>query len=269
MQHYSVESVLSIAGSDSSGGAGIQADIKTIEAMGLFAQTAITALTAQNTTGVSGVFDVAPEFVRSQIDAVFADIVPDAVKVGMVSQPGIIEAVADALAAHGAAHVGGDPVMVATSGAELISPDARAVLMRRLLPLADVITPNLPEAEVMCGHEISSKREMERAAAALMRASEGAAVLIKGGHAIGSADDLLVFDDRAIWFEQKRIDNSNTHGTGCTLSSAIAVGLARGLDLEDAVREAKAFVTGAIAADFSLGSGSGPLDHMWRYRGLD
>ncbi len=266
MECYSVASVLSIAGSDSSGGAGIQADIKTIEAMGLFAQTAITALTAQNTMGVTGVLDVAPEFVRNQIDAVFDDIEPAAVKIGMVSQPGIIAAIADALVQRGASNVVVDPVMVATSGASLTGEGARRSLVERLLPLADVITPNLPEAESLWGHRIADRRDMERAACALAEVSDGAAVLIKGGHAIGSAADLLCCDGRMVWFEQDRIDNPNTHGTGCTLSSAIAVGLAKGLPVEEAVREAKRFVTGAISAGFALGSGSGPLDHMWQYR---
>lgn len=266
MKSYSVESVLSIAGSDSSGGAGIQADIKTIEAMGLFAQTAVTALTAQNTLGVSGVLDIDPDFVKDQIDAVFSDIRPDAVKIGMVSQPGIIDAIADSLAAHGAQRVVVDPVMVATSGASLIGEGARCRLVERLLPLADVITPNLPEAECLWGAPIESKKDMEEAAFALAQMAAGSAVLIKGGHRLGSADDLLLCEGRAIWLEQERIDNPNTHGTGCTLSSAIAVGLAQGMSVPDAVRLAKAYVTGAIGAGFSLGKGSGPLDHMWRYR---
>ena len=261
-----MKSVLTIAGSDSSGGAGIQADIKTIEAMGLFAQSAITALTAQNTTGVYGVLNVDPAFVAQQIDVVFDDIRPDAVKIGMVSSPEIVEAIADALVRNGARNIGVDPVMVATSGAALSGDGAVAALRERLIPLADVITPNVPEAEVLSGLRITSRDDQLVAAHAI---AEGgvAAVLVKGGHGENDANDVLVrADGSERWFTAKRIDTQNTHGTGCTLSSAIAVGLAQGLPLEDAVGQAKEYLTGALAAGLDLGRGCGPLDHMWCYR---
>ena len=261
-----MEAVLSIAGSDSSGGAGIQADIKTIAAHRLFAETAVTALTAQNTLGVTGVVDVDPAFVAAQIDAVFDDIRPAAVKIGMVSSAAIIGAIAERLRAHGARNVVVDPVMVATSGARLISEDAVRALVEELLPLADVVTPNLPEAAVLCGFDVAGEEEMERAARQLAGAGKGA-VLVKGGHAADRADDVLVASPEApaVWLRAPRIDTPNTHGTGCTLSSAIACGLARGWSVEQAVRAAKDYVHGALSTGLNLGKGSGPLDHMWEY----
>lgn len=261
-----MEAVLSIAGSDSSGGAGIQADIKTIAAHRLFAETAITALTAQNTLGVTGVLDIDPAFVAKQIDAVFEDIRPAAVKVGMVSSAAIIEAVADALERHAAANIVVDPVMVATSGARLIGNDAIEALKERLLPLADVVTPNMPEAAVLCGFPVNDDASMERAANELSERVQGA-VLVKGGHSAARADDVLVAraGAPAFWLRAPRVDTQNTHGTGCTLSSAIACGLAKGLPMEEAVRAAKDYVRGALAAGLNLGKGSGPLDHMWEY----
>lgn len=260
-----IEAVLSIAGSDSSGGAGIQADVKTIAAHGLFAETAITALTAQNTLGVTGVVAVDPAFVAAQIDAVFEDIRPAAVKIGMVSSAAIIEAVACALERHGARNIVVDPVMVATSGARLIDEEAVRALKERLLPLADIATPNLPEAAALCGFAVDDEASMERAARTLVAAGRGG-VLVKGGHAAASADDVLVQPDGALtWLRAPRIATPNTHGTGCTLSSAIACGLARGWTMEQAVRSAKDYVTGALAAGLDLGRGSGPLDHMWEY----
>ncbi|MVM49707.1 bifunctional hydroxymethylpyrimidine kinase/phosphomethylpyrimidine kinase [Eggerthella lenta] len=261
-----MEAVLSIAGSDSSGGAGIQADIKTIAAHRLFAETAITALTAQNTLGVTGVLDVDPAFVAKQIDAVFEDIRPAAVKVGMVSSAAIIEAVADALERHAAANIVVDPVMVATSGARLIGDDAIEALKERLLPLADVVTPNMPEAAVLCGFPVNDDASMERAANELSERVQGA-VLVKGGHSAARADDVLVAraGAPAFWLRAPRVDTQSTHGTGCTLSSAIACGLAKGLPMEEAVRAAKDYVRGALAAGLNLGKGSGPLDHMWEY----
>ena len=257
-----MEAVLSIAGSDSSGGAGIQADIKTIAAHRLFAETAITALTAQNTLGVTGVLDVDPAFVAKQIDAVFEDIRPAAVKVGMVSSAAIIEAVADALERHAAANIVVDPVMVATSGARLIGDDAIEALKARLLPLADVVTPNMPEAAVLAGFEVVDEASMERAALRLAEAGTGAA-LVKGGHRHDRADDVLVTaEGDVVWLRAPRVDTENAHGTGCTLSSAIACGLAKGLPMEEAVRAAKDYVRGALAAGLNLGKGSGPLDHM-------
>ncbi|MCI8452962.1 MAG: bifunctional hydroxymethylpyrimidine kinase/phosphomethylpyrimidine kinase [Eggerthellaceae bacterium] len=275
-----MEAVLTIAGSDSSGGAGIQADVKTIESMGLFAECAVTALTAQNTLGVHGVLDVDPAFVEQQIDVVFDDIRPQAVKVGMVSSAAIVEAIARALSRNGAEHVVVDPVMVATSGSALIEGGAVDALVRRLFPLAEVITPNLPEAEALAGFAIVEPADAERAARAIAarcrRAADelGAggvpAVLVKGGHGLGSpdaADDLLLSADGALtWLRGERIDNPNAHGTGCTLSSAIAANLAQGLGVERSVRNAKAYVAGALSAGLDLGRGSGPLDHMWAYR---
>ena len=263
-----MNAVLSIAGSDSSGGAGIQADIKTVSAYGLFAETAITALTAQNTCGVRGVMEASPSFVAEQIDAVFEDIPPAAVKVGMVSSAAIIETIAERLAYHGARNIVVDPVMVATSGAKLIDDDAIAALAGTLIPLATVVTPNMPEAAVLAGFSVEDDASMVRAAHAISDAAvaRGAkpAVLVKGGHA---ADDVLVdASGSETWFRGKRVPTSNTHGTGCTLSSAIASGLAQGKDLACAVSEAKEYVRGALSTGLDLGKGSGPLDHMWRFR---
>jgi len=260
-----MKSVLSIAGSDSSGGAGIQADIKTIQAHHLFAQTAITALTAQNTTGVYGVLDVEPAFVAQQIDVVFEDIRPDAVKIGMVSSPAIVDAIVDALVRNGAANIVVDPVMVATSGSELSSNEAVIALREKLIPLATVITPNMPEAEVLFGAHIENAADQERAAVEIARAA-GVAVLVKGGHGENDANDVLArLDGTVTWFEGERVDTTNTHGTGCTLSSAIACGLAVGKPLEKAVKSAKDYITGALSAGLDLGRGSGPMDHMWAY----
>ena len=260
-----MKSVLTIAGSDSSGGAGVQADIKTIEAHHLFAQSAITALTAQNTTGVYGVFDVDADFVAKQIDIVFDDIRPDAVKIGMVSSPEIVAAIADALFRNGACNIVVDPVMVATSGSELASNAAVIALRERLIPLAAVVTPNIPEAETLFGGAISSHDDQERAACDIA-SRFGVAALVKGGHGENDANDVLAWPDgKVAWIEGERIATSNTHGTGCTLSSAIACGLAMGKDLEEAVADAKRYISGALAAGLDLGRGSGPLDHMWQY----
>ena len=310
-----IEAVLSIAGSDSSGGAGIQADIKTIMAHGLFAECAITALTAQNTTGVYGVLNVDPAFVEQQIDVVFDDIRPAAVKIGMVSDPEIVHAIAAALQRNNAQNIVVDPVMVATSGSALIVDEAVDALVSELFPLSSVVTPNLPEASALCGFEIASERDMERATEAIARLC-GGAVLIKGGHftrddasvgdsmqtdkseikgvladapvsasedassgeganagesasAPGSAqasDLLRLRDGELVWLRAPRIDTQNTHGTGCTLSSAIACGLARGLVVTEAVCQAKAYVSGALGAGLNLGRGSGPLDHAYEFR---
>lgn len=262
---YSVPTVLTIAGSDSSGGAGVQADLKTIESFGLFGQSAITSLTAQNTLGVNAVFDASPEFVEAQIDAVFDDMVPDAVKIGMISSSAIAEAVARALRRRAARHIVVDPVMVATSGADLMRDGAVRAVVGDLFPLAEVITPNLSEARALCGFDIVDAAGMERAARTLADMTSGA-VLVKGGHLDESADDCLVFDGRTCWLRGTRVDTGNTHGTGCTLSSAIACGLASGKSAIDSVRVAKAYVAGALSSGFSMGKGSGPLDHMWRLR---
>ena len=260
-----MRTALSIAGSDSSGGAGIQADIKTMSANGVYAMTAITALTAQNTTGVTGIFEVTPDFLSAQLDAVFTDIYPDAVKIGMVSSAGLIAAIADKLAQYGARHIVVDPVMVATSGSKLLQDEALEALKSRLLPLAEVATPNIPEAEILSGMEIRSAADMEAAARSISE-KYGCAVLCKGGHDLNDANDLLWRDGTATWFNGRRIDNPNTHGTGCTLSSAIASNLAKGMALEDAVRRAKEYISGALAAMLDLGKGRGPMNHLFDLR---
>ena len=257
-----MKTALTIAGSDSSGGAGIQADIKSMTMNGVFAMSAITALTAQNTLGVTGISEVTPEFLGLQIDAVFTDIPPDAVKVGMVSSSALIRVIAAKLRQYGAHNVVVDPVMVATSGARLISEDAVGTLTAELLPLATVITPNIPEAEVLAGCEIKSASDME-AAAREIGDKYGCAVLCKGGHQLNDANDFLWRDGGGKWFNGKRIDNPNTHGTGCTLSSAIAANLAKGATLDEAVERAKAYLSGALAAMLDLGHGRGPMNHAW------
>lgn len=254
-----MRTVLSIAGSDSSGGAGIQADIKTMIVNGVYAMSAVTALTAQNTAGVRAVLEVPPDFLKQQLDAVFEDIFPDAVKIGMLPSAALMETAAERLRFYGAGQVVVDPVMVSTSGAVLMEGTAVETLKRTLLPLARVVTPNIPEGEVLSGLKIGSGADMERAAARI-GGTCGCAVLLKGGHG-GGADDLLYENGRFRWFPGRRIDNSNTHGTGCTLSSAVAANLAKGLSLEDAVGRAKEYVSGAIEAGLDLGRGSGPLDH--------
>ena len=261
-----MKTALTIAGSDSSGGAGIQADIKTMTANGVYATSAITALTAQNTTGVYGILESTPEFLANQLDCIFTDIFPDAVKTGMVSSTALIAVIADKLRQYGARNIVVDPVMVATSGARLISEEAVDALKEKLLPLATLLTPNIPEAEVLSGMTISAPAGMERAARAISE-KYGCAVLCKGGHQISDADDLLWREGAGVWFRGRRIQNSNTHGTGCTLSSAIASNLAKGYDLDQSVRRAKAYISGALAAMLDLGHGSGPMDHMFDLRG--
>ena len=259
-----MRTALTIAGSDSSGGAGIQADIKTMMANGVYAMSAITALTAQNTTGVTAIMEATPEFLKEQLDNVFTDIRPDAVKIGMVASSGLIETIADRLTCYKAENVVVDPVMVATSGARLISEDAIGTLTEKLLPLAAVVTPNIPEAEILCGWaegSISTENDMIQAAKHISE-SYDCAVLLKGGHSVNDANDLLYRPDGEYkWFRGKRIDNPNTHGTGCTLSSAIASNLAKGYDLNTAVELAKDYISGALAAMLDLGKGSGPMDH--------
>ena len=257
-----MKTALTIAGSDSSGGAGIQADLKTMTANGVYAESAITALTAQNTTGVQGIFEVTPEFLKLQLDSIFTDIRPDAVKIGMVSSAGLIGAIADKLTEYKAQNIVVDPVMVATSGSRLISEDAIGALKSRLLPLALVLTPNVPEAEVLSDMEIHSAKDMERAAE-LISGNYGCSVLIKGGHNLNDANDLLIHEGRKVWFNGRRINNPNTHGTGCTLSSAIASNLAKGYDLETSVERAKDYISGALAAMLDLGKGSGPMNHAF------
>ena len=257
-----MRTALTIAGSDSCGGAGIQADIKTMTANGVYAMSAITALTAQNTTGVTDIMEVTPEFLAEQLDAIFSDIYPDAVKTGMVASTSLIETIASKLRDNKVKNVVVDPVMVATSGAKLISDDAIETLKKELLPLATVITPNIPEAEVLSGMEIKSEEDMIKAAEMISN-TFGCAVLCKGGHKVNDANDLLYRDGGYVWFKGKRIDNPNTHGTGCTLSSAIAANLAKGNDLETSVQKAKEYIEGALGAMLDLGKGSGPMDHAF------
>ena len=261
-----MKTALTIAGSDSSGGAGIQADIKTMTANGVYAMSAVTALTAQNTTGVYGILESTPEFLASQLDCIFTDIFPDAVKTGMVSSTGLIEVIADKLKQYKAKNIVVDPVMVATSGSRLISQEAVDALKELLLPLATVLTPNIPEAEVLSELTISGPADMEKAAQAIGEAY-GCAVLCKGGHDLNDANDLLWRDGTCKWFHGRRIDNPNTHGTGCTLSSAIASNLAKGYDLDTAVERAKAYLSGALAAMLDLGAGQGPMDHLFDLKG--
>ena len=257
-----MKTALSIAGSDSCGGAGIQADIKTMTMNGVYAMTAITALTAQNTTGVRAIQEATPAFLKEQLDAVFEDIFPDAVKIGMVSSSDLIRVIAERLRHYGAKNIVVDPVMVATSGSSLMKTDAVQTLIDELLPLSTVITPNIPEGEILSSEKIESKDDMERAAKRIGD-TYGCAVLLKGGHRVNDANDLLYAGGEMQWFEGKRIDNPNTHGTGCTLSSAIACGLAQERPLPDAINQAKEYLTGALAAGLDLGHGSGPVDHMW------
>lgn len=289
-----MRTALTIAGSDSSGGAGIQADIKTMMANGVYAMSAVTALTAQNTTGVTGIMNVSPAFLEMELDSVFTDISPDAVKTGMISSAPLIRSIVRKLKEYHAGHIVVDPVMAATSGARLIDEDAVGELIRSLIPLADIVTPNIPETEVLSGLSVTDPASMEKAAR-IIGDSCGCAVLVKGGHSTGCADDLLYIpaadktdshigvagnttadtrdiadrkpvpgspsEPQLIWFRGKRIPSSNTHGTGCTLSSAIAANLAKGFPRAEAVRRAKAYISGAIAAGLDLGHGSGPVDH--------
>lgn len=257
-----MRTALSIAGSDSSGGAGIQADIKTMSANGVYAMTAVTALTAQNTTGVTSILDSTPAFLSAQLDAVFTDIFPDAVKIGMVSSAELISVIAQKLRQYGARHIVVDPVMVATSGSRLLREDAVEALKTELLPLAEVATPNIPEAEILADMPIRTPADME-AAARKISEQYGCAVLCKGGHDLNDANDLLWKDGAGYWFNGRRINNPNTHGTGCTLSSAIAANLAKGMALEGAVRRAKEYISGALAAMLDLGHGRGPMNHLF------
>ena len=261
-----MKTALTIAGSDSSGGAGIQADLKTMTANGVYAMSAITALTAQNTTGVTDILESTPRFLSEQLDAIFTDIFPDAVKIGMVSSAELIAVIAAKLKEYKAENIVVDPVMVATSGAKLLRSDAVEALCRELLPLAAVLTPNIPEAEILSGMAITDAAGME-AAARLISEKYGCAVLCKGGHKVNDADDLLWRNGSGKWFHGKRINNPNTHGTGCTLSSAIASNLAKGYDLDQSVERAKAYISGALAAMLDLGHGSGPMNHMFDLKG--
>lgn len=267
--------VLTIAGSDCSGGAGIQADLKTMSAFDVYGMSVITAVTAQNTCGVTGVQNVTGEMIRLQLEAVMSDIMPDAVKIGMLATADAVEAVADILEKYHVEHVILDPVMVSTSGRSLLEAEGKEQMLRRLFPLAELVTPNIPEAEeilkavdgsvenkqTVSSVQITDQTMMEKAAQ-VIRQKYGCNVLLKGGHMTQVADDLL-YQTQAVWFPAQRIDCTNTHGTGCTLSSAIASALARGYSLEEAVGIAKIYVRSAMSTGLDLGHGNGPLDHNW------
>ncbi len=257
-----LKTALTIAGSDCSGGAGIQADLKTMTMNGVFAMSAITALTAQNTTGVRAIQEATPDFLKQQIDAVFEDIYPDAVKIGMVASSELIRVIAERLRHYEAKNVVVDPVMVATSGSALMKNDAVQTLIEELLPVSTLVTPNIPEAQVLSDLTIENKEDMIIAAKHIGDHYH-CAVLLKGGHSINDANDLLYANGEAVWFEGKRIDNPNTHGTGCTLSSAIAANLAKGYPLSESVQRAKEYISGALAAMLDLGQGSGPMHHAF------
>lgn len=263
-----MKTALTIAGSDSSGGAGIQADLKTMLANGVYGMSAIAALTAQNTLGVTAIMNVTPEFLAQQLDSVFQDIFPDAVKIGMVSDKALIRTIAAKLKEYKPRHIVVDPVMVSTSGSRLLAEDAVEVLQQELLPLAEVITPNIPETEVLWGKTVDTPEKMEQAAAELAE-KYGCSVLCKGGHKINDANDLLYCQGKSTWFAGEHIDNPNTHGTGCTLSSAIASNLAKGHALPESVEMAKAYISGALGAMLNLGKGSGPLNHGYMLRNVD
>lgn len=254
---------LTIAGSDSSGGAGIQADLKTMTALGVYGMSAITALTAQNTTGVHSIFEVTPKFLEEELESIFTDIFPDSVKIGMVSNADLIRVISKKLREHNAKNIVVDPVMVSTSGSKLMADGAKDTLLSELFKVADIITPNIPEAEALTGQSIKSKDDMVEAAKKIGEFFEGY-ILLKGGHSTDDADDLLYKNSEKIWIKGERIENPNTHGTGCTLSSAIASYLAMGHDVPESVRLAKEFITGAINAKLDLGKGRGPLNHMWK-----
>lgn len=260
-----IKKVLTIAGSDSSGGAGIQADIKTITAHKMYAMSAITALTAQNTTRVSDIFEITPDFVGEQIDSIFTDIFPDSVKIGMVSSAEIIEVIAKKLGEYGAKNIVVDPVMVATSGSALMKNDAVTALCQKLFPLATLITPNIPEAEILSGINIKNEDDIIKAAEKISTNFNGA-ILIKGGHLVNDAIDLLYQNGKSERFSSERINNPNTHGTGCTLSSAIACGLANGYTLSQSIQSAKEYLTGALKAQLNIGFGSGPLEHTYNIK---
>ena len=261
-----IKTALTIAGSDCSGGAGIQADLKTMMANGVYAMSAITALTAQNTTGVRAIQETAPAHLAQQIDAIFEDIIPDAVKIGMVSSGELIQVITEMLTFHKAQNIVVDPVMVASSGSSLMKEDAVHILTEKLFPIATLVTPNIPEAEVLSGLSITSRDEMLSAARHIADTYH-CSVLLKGGHSIHDANDLLYTENGYRWFAGKRINNPNTHGTGCTLSSAVAANLAKGYRLEDAVLRAKEYISDALAAMLDLGKGSGPINHAFAITG--
>ncbi len=257
-----MKTALTIAGSDSSGGAGIQADIKTMTMHGVFATSAVTALTAQNTLGVKSILEATPEFLADELDAVFLDIYPDAVKTGMVASSKLICTISNKLKEYSARNIVVDPVMVATNGAKLIGDEAIETLRKELLPMATVLTPNIPEAEVLSRMKICTERDMEDSARKIFE-EFGCAVLLKGGHDLNDANDLLWSEKGPEWFRGRKVENPNTHGTGCTLSSAIASNLALGKTLSESVKRAKDFVSGALSSMLDLGKGKGPMNHMF------
>ena len=257
-----MRTALSIAGSDCSGGAGIQADLKTMTMNGVYAMSAVTALTAQNTTGVRSIQESTPDFLKDQLDAVFEDIYPDAVKIGMAPSGELIRVIAERLKFFNASNIVVDPVMVASAGSSLIRDNAVLTLIEELLPLSTLVTPNIPEAEVLSGMTIENKDDMITAAKHIGD-KYNCAVLLKGGHSINDANDLLYTNGELTWFHGNRIDNPNTHGTGCTLSSAIAANLAKGYPLAESIQRAKDYISGALAAMLDLGRGSGPMDHAY------
>ncbi len=258
-----MKTVLSIAGSDCSGGAGIQADLKTMTVYGVYGMSAITALTAQNTIGVQAIHECPPAFLEKQLDCIFTDIFPDAIKIGMISSKELMEVIAQKLIQYQAKHIVLDPVIVSTSGSKLLSDTAADSILTLLAPLSDLITPNILEAERLSGISIHSKETMEKAAQNISHRCH-AAVLIKGGHSEKNADDLLYTEGEVKWFCSEKLRNQNTHGTGCTLSSAIACGLAKGNSIKESVKNAKEYVTGAIHSNLNLGKGNGPLNHFFQ-----
>ncbi len=261
-----MRTALTIAGSDSSGGAGIQADIKTMTTNGVYAMSAVTALTAQNTTGVFAIHNVPQDFLASQLDAIFHDIFPDAVKIGMLSDGDLIQVTAEKLSFYKPRNIVLDPVMVSTSGSRLLSESALSPLLEKLFPIARLVTPNIPEAEILCGFKIFASKDMEKASKRIYD-TFGCPVLLKGGHFCNDANDVLYEADGFKWFYGKRASNPNTHGTGCTLSSAIAANLAKGFDLRSSIAQAKRYVEGALSSNLNLGQGSGPLNHIFDMSG--
>lgn len=261
-----MKTALTIAGSDCSGGAGIQADIKTMTMNGVYAMSVITSITAQNTMGVTGILDISCDIVEKELDAVFTDIYPDAIKIGMVSSVDIINTIYEKLLEYKAENIVLDPVMVSTSGSKLIKQDAIDLLINRLIPVANLITPNIPEAEILSDIKILTAQDMLKAAEKISKKCS-CAVLLKGGHSINDANDLLYRGEDYKWFTGERINNPNTHGTGCTLSSAIASNLAKGFDLDESVKRSKEYICGALKAMLDLGKGSGPMMHNFNLQG--
>ncbi|MBS7008711.1 bifunctional hydroxymethylpyrimidine kinase/phosphomethylpyrimidine kinase [Anaerostipes sp.] len=260
-----MKTVLTIAGSDCSGGAGIQADLKTMDAHGVYGMSAIAALTAQNTIGVADIYHVSKDFLEQQLDCIFTDIFPDAVKIGMIPEKELIQAAAEKLKEYDAKNIVLDPVMVSTSGSRLLSEDAIGFLKETLFPAADIITPNVPEAEVLSGVRIRSKEDMQEAAEKIGEYFDGY-ILVKGGHSVEDANDCLFYRGKKKIFRGTRVENENTHGTGCTLSSAIACNLAMGCDMETSIQNSKEYITGALLDGLDLGKGNGPLNHMYRLK---